>query len=105
LGEQEIAEFPEEVVKKAFGAADFRCEYVTVEHGHNWGMCMRVLDCKERGKAIEKGWEARFAVQKKAENLHRKTVKYSVGSVTAKRSKLNNFCPLFCLNQVRLDIL
>jgi len=57
-----MAEFPEEVVTKAFGAADFRCECVTVEHGHNWGMCMRVLDWKERGKAGEKGWEARFIV-------------------------------------------
>ena len=90
MAEQDITEFPEEVVKKAFGAADFRCECVTVENGHNWGMCMRVLDWKERGKATEKGLKARFTVQKKAENLHRKTVKYSVGTVTAKRSKLND---------------
>jgi len=84
-----MAEFPEEVVKKAFAAADFRCEYVTVEHGHNWGMCIRVLDWKERGKATENGWEAHFPVQKKAENLHSKTAKYSAGTATAKRTKNN----------------
>jgi hypothetical protein len=58
-----MVEFPEEVVKKAFGAADGRCECLLVEHGHTYNsMCMKVLDWKQRGKATEKGWEAHFIV-------------------------------------------
>lgn len=58
-----MAEFPEEVVKKAFAAADFRCECLLVEHGHTYNsMCMRVLDWKKRGQSGEKGWEAHFIV-------------------------------------------
>jgi len=68
LEEQEMAEFPEEVVKKAFGAADFRCECLLVEHGHGYNsMCMRVLDWNKRGQSFkapdgEKGWDAHFIV-------------------------------------------
>ena len=56
-----MVEFPVEVVKKAFGAADFRCECLIVEHGHSYNsMCMRVLDWNKRGQSTEKGWEAHF---------------------------------------------
>ena len=56
-----MVEFPEEVVKKAFGAADFRCECLLIEHGHGYNsMCMRVLDWNKRGQSGLKGWEAHF---------------------------------------------
>jgi hypothetical protein len=52
-----MVEFPEEVVKKAFGAADGRCECLMVEHGHKYNsMCMRAADG-------EKGWEANWIVK------------------------------------------
>lgn len=58
-----MAEFPEEVVKKAFGAADGRCECLTVEHGHIYNsQCMRVLDWEKRGQPGIKGWEANWLV-------------------------------------------
>jgi hypothetical protein len=61
--EQEMVEFPEQVVKKAFGAADFRYECLLVEHGHTYNsMCMRLLDWNKRGQDCEKGWEAHFIV-------------------------------------------
>jgi hypothetical protein len=66
--EQEMAEFPEDVVKKAFGAADGRCECLLVEHGHKYNsMCMRVLDWNKRGQSFmgpdgQKGWEANWIV-------------------------------------------
>jgi hypothetical protein len=64
-----MVEFPEEVVKKAFGASDGRCECLMVEHGHKYNsMCMRVLDWDKRGQSFiaadgEKGWEANWIVK------------------------------------------
>jgi hypothetical protein len=44
-----MVDFPEEVVKKAFGACDGRCECLLVEHGHNYNsQCMRVLRWDKR---------------------------------------------------------
>ncbi|MFW6117716.1 MAG: hypothetical protein ACOC6G_03940 [Thermoproteota archaeon] len=58
-----MAEFPEEVVKKAFGAADGRCECLIEEHGHTYGMCMKVLEWKNRGQPGKRGaWEAHWKV-------------------------------------------
>jgi hypothetical protein len=63
-----MVEFPEEVVKKAFGACDGRCECLLVEHGHKYNsQCMRVLSWDKRGQSFmapdgQKGWEAHWIV-------------------------------------------
>lgn len=58
-----MVEVPEEVVKKAFGAADGRCECLREEHGHSYGMCMNVLEWENRGQAGERGaWDVHCKV-------------------------------------------
>ena len=63
LEEKEMVEFPEEVVKQAFGAADYRCECLKLEHGHKYNsLCMHQVDWNKRGQPDEKGWQADFIV-------------------------------------------
>ena len=66
-----MVEFPDEVVKKAFGAADFRCECLIVDHGHSYNsLCMKVLDWNQRGQPTEKGWEAQFILSPEKGGKH-----------------------------------
>ena len=69
-------------------------------------MCMRVLDWKERGKATEKGWEARFIVspEEGGKPTQENCEILWLGLLLQKEQKIITN-PLFCLNQVRPDIL
>lgn len=66
IGDFEMGEFPEDVVRRAWNRAGGRCECERKTHRHPYGRCGKQLVWENRGREGRGAWEAHHIVSQDA---------------------------------------